>query len=40
MTGTHQIGIEVDGGAEVTVTFTGRDYSTAFPHLLLICKQL
>ena len=28
MTGTHQIGIEVDGGAEVTVTFTGRDYST------------
>lgn len=28
MTGTHQIGIEVDGGAEVTATFTGRDYST------------
>ena len=28
MTGVHQMGIEIDGGAEVTVTFTGRDYST------------
>ena len=29
MTGSHQIGIEVDGGPEVIVTFTGRDYSSA-----------
>ena len=28
MTGSHQMAIEIDGGAEVTVTFTGRDYST------------
>ena len=28
MTGSHQMGIQIDGGAEVTVTFAGRDYSS------------
>ena len=28
MTGPHQMGIQIDGGAEVTVTFSGRDYSS------------
>ena len=28
MTGTHQMAVQIDGGTEITVTFTGRDYAT------------